>query len=525
MHWRGWGDPARATSLPEPVVELLRQALGVQPATPPVDIGEVRLPERSLPRPAYQALLELVGAGHVKSDPETRIRHTRGKSTADLLRIRAGDALDAPDAVVVPGSHLEVVEVLEVCSQHRVAVVPFGGGTSVVGGLAPHARSYAGVVAMDLRRLDRLLEFDAESRVAALEAGLLAPRAEALLRERGFTLGHFPQSYEWASIGGFAATRSSGQASAGYGRFDEMVMQLRVATPSGTLELGRAPKSAAGPDLRQLVLGSEGAFGVVTSVGVQVRPVPETTGYEGWRFATFGDGVAAMRRLAQDGPVPAVLRLSDEAETAVGLADLAQIGSGDPHTGCLLVVGYEGSAASVAGQRDGVATVLLEAGGEPLGDQPGERWAAGRYAAPYLRDALLDVGAFADTLETATFWSNLPRLYAAVRDALTSSLSEQGAPPLVLCHVSHVYPTGASLYFTVVCAQGDDPVAQWRQTKSATGDAIIAAGGTISHHHGVGTDHRIWLAGEIGPSGVELLRAIKGRLDPAGILNPGVLIP
>jgi len=525
MHWRGWGDPARATPLPEPVVELLRQALGVQPATPPVEISEVRLPERSLPVPAYRALLEVVGADNVQADPEARIRHTRGKSTADLLRIRAGDAVDAPDAVVFPGSHADVVGVLEVCSQHRVAVVPFGGGTSVVGGLAPHARSYAGVVAMDLRRLDRLLELDAESRVATVESGVLAPRAEALLRERGFTLGHFPQSYEWASIGGFAATRSSGQASAGYGRFDDMVMRLRVATPAGTLELGRAPKSAAGPDLRQLVLGSEGAFGVITSVSVRVRPVPEMAGSEGWRFPTFDAGVAATRRLAQDGPVPAVLRLSDKAETAIGLADPEQIGSGEPQSGCLLVVGYEGSAASVAGQRDGVATVLLEAGGEPLGDEPGERWAAGRYAAPYLRDALLDVGAFVETLETATFWSNLPRLYAAVRDALNGSLTEQGAPPLVLCHMSHVYPTGASLYFTVVCAQGDDPVVQWRQTKSATGDAIIAAGGTISHHHGVGTDHRDWLAAELGPLGIEILRAVKERLDPAGILNPGVLVP
>jgi alkyldihydroxyacetonephosphate synthase len=507
------------------VVELLRQALGVQPATPPVEISEVRLPERSLPGPAYQALLDVVGAGHVQSDPEARIRHTRGKSTADLLRIRAGDAVDAPDAVVLPGSHAEVVEVLEVCSQHRVAVVPFGGGTSVVGGLAPHARSYAGFVAMDLRRLDRLLELDTESRVATLEPGVLAPRAEALLRERGFTLGHFPQSYEWASIGGFAATRSSGQASAGYGRFDEMVMQLRVATPIGTLELGRAPKSAAGPDLRQLVLGSEGAFGVITSVSVRVRPVPEASGNEGWRFSTFDAGVAATRRLAQDGPVPAVLRLSDEVETAIGLVDPKQIGSGEPQSGCLLVVRYEGSAASVAGQREGVAAVLRDAGGEPLGDQPGERWAAGRYAAPYLRDALLDVGAFAETLETATFWSNLPRLYAAVRDALTGSLTEQGALPLVLCHVSHVYPAGASLYFTVVCAQGDDPVPQWRHAKTAASEAIIAAGGTISHHHGVGTDHRDWLEGEIGLPSIEILRAVKQRLDPAGILNPGVLVP
>jgi alkyldihydroxyacetonephosphate synthase len=220
-----------------------------------------------------------------------------------------------------------------------------------------------------------------------------------------------------------------------------------------------------------------------------------------------------------------VLRLSDEVETAIGLVDPKQIGSGEPQSGCLLVVRYEGSAASVAGQREGVAAVLRDAGGEPLGDQPGERWAAGRYAAPYLRDALLDVGAFAETLETATFWSNLPRLYAAVRDALTGSLTEQGALPLVLCHVSHVYPAGASLYFTVVCAQGDDPVPQWRQAKTAASEAIIAAGGTISHHHGVGTDHRDWLEGEIGLPSIEILRAVKQRLDPAGILNPGVLVP
>ena len=223
--------------------------------------------------------------------------------------------------------------------------------------------------------------------------------------------------------------------------------------------------------------------------------------------------------------MPAVLRLSDAAETAIGLADLGQIGGGEPQSGCLLVVGYEDSAAAVAAQRDRVAAVLRDTGGQPLGDQPGERWAAGRYAAPYLRDALLDAGAFAETLETATFWSNLTRLYAAVRDGLTSSLTEQGAPPLVLCHVSHVYPAGASLYFTVVCAQRDDPVSQWRQAKTAASEAIIATGGTISHHHGVGTDHRDWLAGELGPLGIEILRAVKERLDPAGILNPGVLVP
>jgi alkyldihydroxyacetonephosphate synthase len=529
MFWRGWGDPAQATPLPAPVAKLIQQLLGSQPAAQPVELDQVAVADSLLPAGVRVALADTLGTEHVRDDAETRIRHTRGKSTTDLLRIRAGDASDAPDAVVQPGTHDEVVRVLEICAAYRVAAVPFGGGTSVVGGLAPRREAYRAVLAIDLRRLDRLVSVDAESRLATIEAGVRAPRAEALLRERGLTLGHYPQSYEWASIGGFAATRSSGQASAGYGRFDEMVVQVRVATPAGTLDLGRAPRSAAGPDLRQLVLGSEGALGVITSVTVQVRPAPETSAYEGWRFATFADGLAAVRRLVQDGPSPTVVRLSDEAETAVGLAQPTRLtepgGSLGGESGCLLVAGYEGTADEVAVRRAGVASALAASGGEPLGAEPGERWSRGRFAAPYLRDALLDAGVLAETLETATFWSGLPHLYAAVRDALTEALTGSGVRPIVLCHVSHAYPAGASLYFTVVCAQDPDPAAQWIRAKAAANDAVVAAGGTISHHHGVGTDHRDWLAAEIGPVGVEVLRAVKSTLDPAGILNPGVLLP
>ena len=218
------------------------------------------------------------------ADDESRIRHTRGKSTPDLLRLRAGDATAAPDLVLLPGSHEEVLDLLRVCSERRIAVVPFGGGSSVVGGLEPAAGGFEGVVALDVRRLNALLDLDEDSRVASLEPGLRGPEAETLLRERGYTIGHFPQSFEYATLGGFAAARSSGQASAGYGRFDELVVSLRVATPAGALSVGRAPKSAAGPDLRQLVLGSEGAFGVITSMSVAVRPAPEVRVYDGWRL-------------------------------------------------------------------------------------------------------------------------------------------------------------------------------------------------------------------------------------------------
>ncbi len=527
MLWSGWGDPARATPLPEPVVGLLRDLLGVKPVeAPPLALDEIVPPESRLPGAARDALAAAVGAEHMRTDAETRVRHTRGKSTPDLLRIRAGQVDDAPDAVVLPGSHDEVLAVLAACEEHRVAVVPFGGGTSVVGGLAPTGLGEHGVtsfVALDLRRLDGLVELDEVSRTAVFQPGLRAPRAEEMLRERGYTLGHFPQSFEWATIGGFAAARSSGQASAGYGRFDEMVVGLTVATPAGTLDLGRAPKSAAGPDLRQLVLGSEGAFGVITSVRVRIRPVPDAQAYEGWRFSDFETGSTALRALAQDGPLPTVLRLSDETETMVGLADPSGVGGGLSASGCLVVLGLEGTPDEIAARREKIHGVLTGLGGEPLGAEPGDKWKHGRFNAPYMRDALLDVGAFAETLETAAFWADIPALYAGVKGALNETLAASGTPPLVMCHISHVYASGASLYFTVVSAQGPDAVAHWEKAKHAANDAILAAGGTISHHHGVGTDHRDWYARETGPLGVAVLRAVKGALDPSGILNPGIL--
>ncbi|MFE0401340.1 FAD-binding oxidoreductase [Streptomyces nigra] len=527
MLWSGWGDPAKAAPLPETVTGLLRDLLGVRPRTAePIALADIAVPEPGLEPAALQDLVAAAGGEeHVRTDAETRVRHTRGKSTPDLLRIRDGEVdADLPAAVVLPADHDEVVAVLRACTGHGLPVVPFGGGTSVVGGLAPAGRRP--FVALDLRRMDRMLALDPVSRTATLQPGLRAPQAEALLAEHGFTLGHFPQSYEWASIGGFAATRSSGQASAGYGRFDEMVLGLTVATPEGTLDTGRAPRSAAGPDLRQLLLGSEGAFGVITSVTVRIRPVPQTRVYEGWRFASFEEGATALRRLAQDGPRPTVLRLSDETETLVGLAQPDAIGGGLPtDAGCLAITGYEGTEEDTAHRREQAAAVLRACGGTPLGEEPGRRWAHGRYSAPYLRDSLLDAGAFAETLETATFWSGIPGLYAAVRDALTGTLTEAGTPPLVMCHISHVYENGASLYFTVVSAQGEDPLKHWERAKRAANDAIIEAGGTITHHHGVGTDHRDWYVREAGVLGVEALRAVKRRLDPSGLLNPGVLLP
>ncbi len=295
-------------------------------------------------------------------------------------------------------------------------------------------------------------------------------------------------------------------------------MKLTIATPRGTIDLGRAPKSAAGPDLRQLFLGSEGAFGVITEVAVEVRPLPEQRVYEGWRFDTFAHGADALRRLIQDGPVPTVLRLSDEAETALNLARPSEIGTGSGG-GCLAIVGYEGTERDVAERRTAV-TAILETAGAQNDETAGETWAHGRYRAPYLRDALLDAGALVETLETATFWSNLQTLYAAVTDALQTSLGTA----VVLCHISHVYRSGASLYFTVAAAQHDDPVAQWAAAKRAASDAIVQSGGEITHHHGIGVDHREHYESELGPLAIEALNAVKDTFDPNHVMNPGVLI-
>lgn len=516
-----WGNPETPGSLPAVAAAALSQ-LGVS-GSEAVDPSEIELPASSLTDAARAALTEAVGAEHVAEDHEVRVQHTRGYSTPDILKLRAGDASDAPDAVVYPGTHEEVAALLTACAAQRIAVVPFGGGTSVVGGLAPARAGFSGVVAVDLRRLDRLVRVDPVSRTATLEAGLRGPHAEELLREQGFTLGHYPQSYEGASIGGYAAARSAGQSSAGYGRFDEMVVGLVLATPQGTVELGAAPMSAAGPDLRQLVLGSEGILGVITSVTVKVHPVPGHRVFEGWRFESFDAGAAALRALVQDGPLPTVLRLSDEAETAVNLADPSGKLGGSPG-GCLVITGYEGEQDEVEHRRATADKALSALGGTALGTGAGEAWREGRFRGPYLRDPLLDAGGLVETLETATFWSGLAGLKADVTRALTESLSEQGTPPVVLCHISHVYEAGASLYFTVICAQAEQPLEQWAHAKRAANEAIRAAGATITHHHGVGTDHRETYHAEIGPLAVATLRAVKQTLDPEGILNPGVLV-
>lgn len=527
MKWDAWGSAEAAKPLSEDIGNLLEQVLGVKKSE-----EAERAPQEMTLRPSALsdadrgALSAIVGAENLSTADVDRLYRAGGKSTPDLLRRKITEAQDAPDVVLVPGDEDEIVALLAHCSSARLAVVPFGGGTSVVGGLDPERGENSAVVSLDLRRFDTLHSLDEETGEAVLGAGVTGPRAEELLRAGGFSLGHFPQSFEFATIGGFAATRSSGQNSAGYGRFDDMILGLRVITPAGILDAGRAPASAAGPDLRQLLIGSEGVFGVITEVRLRVHPVPETTRYEAWTFPDFATGAAALRAVEQTGTGPTVIRLSDEAETGVNLATADKIGSKQPVAGgCLAITLFEGSEAHAASRKAETAAVLQAHGGTSLGEDVARAWEHGRFNAPYLRDSLLASGALCETLETATTWANLHRLKTAVTGTVTSALRDSGSPALVLCHISHVYPSGASLYFTVLAGQRGDALAQWKTVKAAVSQTIVDNGGTITHHHAVGADHRPWMQYEIGNLGVEILRAVKRTLDPAGILNPGKLIP
>lgn len=515
-----WAAPSAAPLLGDRARGLLAQVFRVDATAPSAPPSPPVAPGRLTPE-ALGDLAEVVGGEHVATDDATRGAHANGMSYLDLVRRRLpGAVLDAPDAVVRPADDAQVAGLLDACVAHAIAVVPFGGGTSVVGGVRPDTGRFSAVVALDLSRLDRLVAVDEVSRTATLQAGLTAPRADALLAEHGFTTGHVPQSWERATIGGFAATRSAGQLSTGWGRFDALVEHVRCVTPAGILDLGRAPGTAAGPDLRQLVLGSEGVFGVITEVTVRVRPLPEVRRHEGWRVASFADGAALLRRLAQDGPRPDLLRLSDETETALGVATAGEE-AGD---GCLLLVGWEGAAADVATRAQATTEILSAAGAVALGEDAAAAWSEGRFRSPRLRDELLGAGMLVETLETAVRWRDLQALHAAVGAALRDAL--EGATPVVACHISHVYAAGASLYFSVLARRDDtDPVGQWTAAKRAAGDAIAAAGATITHHHAVGADHTAWMTAEVGPTGTDVLTAVKAHLDPTGILNPGKLLP
>jgi len=538
----GWGFEG---TLFEPSAELL--------AWLHERIGSAPPGEPTVPFPSFDPATLRAGPGHALPDglaPSTdaldRLAHARGQGINDLLRVRSGTLPALPDAVLRPESAAEVEAILHDAAREGVRVIPWGGGTSVTGGVTV-VPDEAPVVSLDLARLSGLEALDEISGLATFGAGTAGPALEHALAEHGWTLGHFPQSFELSTLGGWIVTRASGQESLGYGSIQDLVAGLELVAPTGRLELPALPASAAGPDLRQLVLGSEGRLGIVRRATLRVRRRPETLRVTGTLMPSWDAGLAAARTLVQQGVPLTLLRLSDEPETevamSVGLGGAAWVrpllrgylrlrGVGrSPRGGwgCLMLIGAAGAEAAVSEALDGATAILRRHGGVSLGERPGHTWVRDRFRHPYLRDALLDRGVATDTLETAAPWARVPEVAIAVRRALEDALPAAGEDErvAVLCHVSHPYRDGSSLYFTFFfrCPpDADRAVARWATLKRAATTALVEAGATLSHHHGVGSVHAPWLGREVGEQGLRLLAASAAALDPDGVLNPHTLL-
>jgi len=555
LRWWGWGTLDETYSLERRpnFWPTLREWLALpeeasEQETPPVPLEEISLPPSRFDDPMLSSLRKVLDDEAVRVDKRARVEHAYGKSYRDLVRIRAGYIPKPPDAVVYPDGEGKVASLLSWAAERDVALIPFGGGSSVVGGVEPSGNGKP-TITVDLARLDQVLAIDRSSRTARIQAGAIGPEVESQLNGKGLTLGHFPQSFQFSTLGGWIATRAAGQTSIGYGKIEDMTQAVRVVTPAGILETKDVPANATGPSVCEMIIGSEGAYGVITEATMHVHPQTDVQDYRGVLFNAFEDGVAAFRELMQSDPLhPSLIRLADEAETAAygalahehrGLRRLSdeaaewylKVRGYDPVGGTsLMLLGFDGSRDWVTQQWSLGLEICRAHGGLPLGRSIGRTWKRDRYAQPYLRDTLLGHGILVDTLETATSWSNLIPLYRAVVGALKGAITTNGGGPgYVMTHVSHAYEQGASLYATFLGRQipTSDPLvkqAQWEGIKEVVTDAILDAGGTLSHHHGVGRDHAPWLEEEIGQTGLKALHSLKRSLDPPGIMNPGVLL-
>jgi alkyldihydroxyacetonephosphate synthase len=548
LRWNGWGWKHESFEMSEArreaLVQTLSARLGVSltPLPAAVPISAVELPPTRLAEGARAALEHAVGNAQVRLDAPERAYHAAGKSLADLLRIRTGKLERAPDAVVYPTSAQEVARVLAVAREHALAVVPFGGGTSVVGGVDPILpAAKRAVIALDTTRLDKLLDIDEKSLTATFQAGIDGPSLEVELGDRGYTLGHFPQSFEHSTLGGWIAARSSGQQSDGYGGIDALLVSAKVVTPRGELATLTVPRHAAGPDLKQVVLGSEGTLGVIVEATVRIRKKMALQDVRGMLFRDFASGVRTIRAWAAAGLPMMMMRLSDAQETDLSLmlrhdpdkrfdagATLLDatksVGYGQDRA--LMLFGIEGDErARLTAQMLRAQAIGVLNGGLPLGKGPGESWKKDRFRTPYLRDFLLDHGVAIDTMETAFEWSQLEGGHTRVLEAMRAATQRHAGGGLALGHLSHSYPDGACVYFIVIYpVRSGDAWSQWREIKRAITDAIVDAGGTVSHHHGVGTDHAPWLAREKGDLGIAAIQALRSTLDPEGMMNPGKLV-
>lgn len=499
--------------------------------------GTPAVPASRLDAGQVEALARIVP---LHADDDARRAYSLGKSYPDLIAARS-DRLDrACDAVVRPGNEDELRRALDWLAERDVAIVPVGGGTSVVGGIEPIGRRASQpVVVVDTSRMDACLGVNDEDRTATFQAGVRGPGLEQELAPRGMTLGHMPQSFAFSTLGGWIATRSSGQASLRFGRIEQLTAGLRLVAPAGTVEVEHVPAHGAGPDARELILGSEGAYGVISQATMRLAERPERVHFGTWMAPTFEDAARAARTLVQRGIRPGMVRVSDEAETAFALgASVPQgvlrraggvlarglgVRSADGSGPAMVFVVTLGDAARVAQLEREVGRHMRGQGLRGVGPIPARSWYHGRFVQPYVRDLLIDRGVVTDTLETAVPWSRLESLHAAVRRALVEALGPERC--VVGCHLSHLYPDGASAYFTFLApAAAGDELVRWRAAKAAANAAIAHCRGAVSHQHGVGTMHAA-LYREVTPASLRAaFTAARAAFDPAGVMNPGKVI-
>ena len=517
-HW-GWGFEDQQPS-PEEVEAAgagARQHLGFAPADVerPVALDDVELPPSRLDPPPSLA--------HIcRTDRYERATHAYGKSYRDVLRAFRGRFESPPDVVAHPADEADVERVLAWCEEAGAAAIPYGGGTSVVGGVEPPGDRPS--VTIDLRSMDRVLDVDRSSRAARIQAGAEGPRLEEQLREHELTLRHFPQSFEYSTLGGWIATRAGGHYATLYTHIDDFVESIRALTPRGLWESRRLPGSGAGPSPDRLLIGSEGILGVITEAWVRVQDAPTHKQSAAVLFDSFESGAEAVRALSQSGLHPSNCRLLDGDEAALTGAVPAGEAGGRP---ALLVLGFESADHEVDPWMDRALRLCEDHHGRPRNGRSARGSAEGAWRdaflqAPYLRDTLIAAGIFVETYETAVTWDRFGELVATVRERLREALGGDG---VATCRLTHVYPDGAAPYFTVLApARRGDELAQWDEVKAAASEAIAAGGGTITHHHAVGRDHRPWYDRQRPDPFAAALRAAKAAVDPAGVLNPGVLI-
>jgi len=521
-HW-GWGfvDEQPSPSAVRDAAVAVREHLGfgAEDVEDPVPLSEVTLRPARLASPP--ALAEICS-----TSAADRAFHSYGASYRDVVRAFRGEFESPPDVVARPRDEAEVAAVLEWAGDAGAAVIPFGGGTSVVGGVEPRVgERFGAVVTLSLERLDRVLEIDETSLAARIGAGATGPGLESQLAERGLTLRHYPQSFQFSTLGGWVATRAGGHFATRWTHIDDLVESVRAVTPAGEWESRRLPGSGAGPSPDRMLIGSEGILGVITEAWVRVRPRPASRAQASVRFADLERGAAAIRAIVQDGLAPANCRLIDAAEART-------TGAGDGRS-ALLVLGFEAAARVVDGELAQALEACGDHGGEwdePRSGTATREGAAGSWReaflrAPYLRDTFVAMGVLSETFETAITWERFAEFHAQATEAARTALHDACGAGSVTCRFTHVYPDGPAPYFTILApARRGAELEQWAQVKAAASDAVIAAGGTITHHHAVGRDHRPWYDRQRPDPFASALVAAKAAVDPGGILNPGVLV-